>query len=61
LWLVWPHYHDSTHLLAKSQPELTEADENDPLFLRWVNEHRSDVVEVKELSGLRLTLYKLSR
>jgi mannosyltransferase len=61
LWLVRPHYHDSTHLLAKSQPELTEADETDPLFLRWVNDHRSDVVEVKELSGLRLTLYKLSR
>jgi 4-amino-4-deoxy-L-arabinose transferase-like glycosyltransferase len=60
LWLVRPHHHDSTHLLAKSQPELSEADETDPLFLRWVNERRSDVVEVKEFSGLRLTLYKLS-
>jgi mannosyltransferase len=60
LWLVRPHHHDSTHLLAKSQPELTEADETDPLFLRWVDDHRSDVVEIKEFSGLRLTLYKLS-
>jgi uncharacterized membrane protein len=60
LWLVRPHHHDSTHLLAKSQPELTEADETDPLFLRWVNGHWSDVVEVKEFSGLRLTLYKVS-
>ncbi len=60
LWLVRPHPHDSTHLLAKSQPELTEADEADPLFLRWMNDHRSDVVEVKEFSGLSLALYKLS-
>ncbi|MFB0533508.1 MAG: glycosyltransferase family 39 protein [Anaerolineae bacterium] len=60
LWLVRPHHHDSTHLLAKSQPQLSEADETDPLFLRWVNDHRSDIVEVKEFSGLRLTLYMLS-
>jgi hypothetical protein len=60
LWLVRPHHHDSTHLLAKSQPELSEADETDPLFLRWVNDRRSDVVEVREFSGLRLTLYELS-
>jgi 4-amino-4-deoxy-L-arabinose transferase-like glycosyltransferase len=60
LWYIAPHFHDSTHLLARCQPFDLYIDAEDEQVRRWLMDHQHQLVQRVDLTCVSVLLYDLT-